>query len=79
MGLLLLWALRRAFARSLRQAFGALPPSPETGRERWAWIGLVGSTLFILGFCRAAGFSLWLALPYFGIIALFTLVFARIP
>ncbi|HZO88456.1 MAG TPA: DUF6785 family protein [Chthonomonadaceae bacterium] len=78
MGLLLLWGLRRALARSLKRAFGSLAATSDTAQERWAWIGLVGSTLFILGFCQVAGFSLYLAVPYFAIIGLFVLVFARI-
>jgi hypothetical protein len=78
MGLLLLWGLRRALANSLKRAFGSLPATPETGQERWAWIGLIGCSLFILCFCARAGFSLILAVPYFAIIGLFVLVFARI-
>ena len=77
-GLMLLWGLRRAFKESLRRAF----PGEDRGRrpdlgERWAWIGLAGSMVFVLGFCRAAGFSLWLAAPYFAIIGLFVVVYAR--
>lgn len=78
MGLLLLWGLRHALSNSLKRAFGSLPATPETGQERWAWIGLIGCTVFILGFCYAAGFSLILAVPYFAIIGLFVLVYARI-
>jgi hypothetical protein len=78
MGLLLLWGLRRAFARSLRQALDRTRREPEIRAERWAWIGLVGSAVFILGFCYAAGFSLLLAVPFFLILGLFVLVFARI-
>lgn len=46
--------------------------------DRWAWIGLLVSTLFVLGFCQAAGFSLRLAVPYFVIVGLFVLVYARL-
>jgi len=76
--LFLVWGLRRTLGRSLRSAFGRGPRDAEAVRERWAWIGLLGSVLFILGFCRAAGFSLWLAVPFFGVLAMFTLVYARI-
>jgi hypothetical protein len=78
MGLLLLWGLRRSLANSLRRAFRALPATSETGQERWAWIGLIGSSVFLLGFCYVSGFSLLLAVPYFALIGLFVLVFARI-
>ena len=78
MGLLLLWGLRRSLANGLRRAFRSRPATPETARERWAWIGLTASSVFLLGFCYVAGFSLLLAVPYFALIGLFVLVFARI-
>lgn len=68
-GLLLLWGLRRHFRLRSGQSKIENP---------WAWAGLFGSSLFILGFCRAAGLALPLALAYFGVIALFVLVYARI-
>ncbi len=78
MGLILLWGLRRAFASSLRQAFRRGVRSAEAASERWAWIGLLGSAVFVPAFCRAAGMSLWLALPFFGVLGLFVLVYARL-
>jgi hypothetical protein len=78
MGVLLLWGLRRAFARSLRQALDFARREPEVRAERLAWAGLIGSIVFVLGFCWAARFSLLLAVPFFITIGLFVLVFARI-
>jgi hypothetical protein len=78
MGLILLWGLRRTLSVSLRTAFRRGPRSPELRAERWAWMGLLGSMLFVPGFCHAAGLSLWLAGPFFGVIGLFVLVYARL-
>lgn len=77
MGMLLLWGLRRAFAESWQRAFRSRPLAAEARAERWAWIGLFGSMLFLLAFCRAAGLSLWLGVPFFGVLGLFVLVYAR--
>ncbi|MCC6730999.1 MAG: hypothetical protein IT208_16870 [Chthonomonadales bacterium] len=77
-GLLLLIALRRHLRASLGSVLRRGPRSEEESTERWAWIGLVASTAFILGFCHLAGFSLALAAPYMAAIALFVLVYARI-
>jgi hypothetical protein len=78
MGLILLFGLRRSFGESLRRSFrrGALEAGAPA--ERWAWIGLIGSIVTILGFCAVAGLSLWLALPFFTTLGLFILVYARI-
>lgn len=78
MGLLLLWGLRRSFRESLRRAFETNESTSDARTERWAWIGLVLCLAFILGFCHFAGFSLNLSLPFFLILGLFVLVFARI-
>ncbi|MCC6442530.1 MAG: hypothetical protein IT210_03620 [Armatimonadetes bacterium] len=74
-GLFLLWGLRRTLRESLRQSFAKGKGNPT---ERWAWAGLAGSVVFVLGFCYAAGFSLRLAVPFFALIGLITLVYARI-
>lgn len=75
-GLLLLWGLRSAFRTSLRRSF--LSGRSAEGTDRWVWIGLIGCTLFLLGFCYTAGFSLRLSVPFFLILGLFVLVYARI-
>jgi len=77
-GLLLLWGLHRHLKQSLVRALHPSGGDPQTVQERWAWIGLITSTLFVLGFCQVAGFSLRLAIPYLSVIGLFVLVYARI-
>ncbi len=78
MGLILLWGLRKTFGESLQRAFQQKERDADALVERWAWIGLGGSVVWVLGFCYLAGFSLWLAAPFFLIIALFIVVYARI-
>ena len=73
-GLLLLWSLRTALLKGLRDAFrkgGDLS-------ERWAWCGLVLSSIVATGFMIRAGLDTRLAVGFFAILALFTLVYARI-
>lgn len=84
-GMLLLWGLRHTLADSLRSSFGrphgsriAQHATHNAPSDRWAWLGLFACTLFVLGFCYAAGFSLRLALPFFVVIGFYVLVFARI-
>ncbi len=82
-GLILLWGLRPSLTESFRRSFfgpgtgrqvaeGA--PAPEPG----VWIGLLLGAAGVLGFCHLAGFSLRLAAPFFGILGLFVLTYARI-
>lgn len=78
MGLLLLWGLRHSFRESLRRAFESNEQDSDAKTARWAWIGLAVCVTFILSFCHLAGFSLNLAIPFFLILGLFVLVFARI-
>lgn len=77
-GLLLLWGLRIFFRDSLKRAFRKSGADADTRTERWAWVGLVLCGLFVLGFGAAAGFSLLLAIPFFLILLLYVLVYARI-
>jgi hypothetical protein len=77
MGFILLWGLRRTFGESLRRAFRRGPRDADARTERRAWLGLFGSILLVPAFCRAAGLSLWLGVPFFGVVGLFVLVFAR--
>ncbi|MCC6445734.1 MAG: hypothetical protein IT210_20055 [Armatimonadetes bacterium] len=76
-GLILLWGLRATLGQSFHRSFGRAGDRSSPS-DRGAWIGLAGSSLFILAFCHIAGFSLKLALPYFAIIGVFVLVYARI-
>ncbi len=78
MGLILLWGLRKTLGESLRRSFQRGVREPDSLPERLAWMGLFGSGTLIMGFCYLAGFSLWLAIPFFTVIGLFILVYARI-
>lgn len=78
MGLVLLLGLRATLMKSLRRAFARGRPDPEVVEERWAWIGLALSGLFVLAFCRAAGMAIWLAAGFFGMLLIYVLVVARI-
>jgi hypothetical protein len=78
MGFTLLWSLRHTFRESWRRSFHRLHGEEPALRERWAWIGLISTSVFVLGFCYAAGFSLKLAIPFFAILFIFVLVYARI-
>ncbi len=78
MGLILLWNLRDHLTRSLARSVGLLRPNSETGQERAAWTGLGLGTAGVLTFCSLAGFSLALAIPYFIVLGLFVITYARI-
>ena len=77
-GLILLWSLRRSLAASLRRALRRRSSGPDEPSDRLAWLGLIGSAGFVLGFAALAGMSMRLALPFFAIIGLWALVYARI-
>jgi len=77
-GLFLIWGMRRTLATSLRESFRRGRISPGFAAGRWAWAGLIASALFVLGFCSVAGLSLKLAIPFFIVIGIITLVYARI-
>lgn len=77
-GLLLVWGLRKHVGPSLAALVRRGPKTEDERAEGIAWLGLGVSTLFILAFSHLAGFSLLIAIPYFAVIALFVLVYARI-
>jgi hypothetical protein len=77
-GLILLWGLRHTFRDSWRRSLLRSRGEASDPAERWAWVGLIASALFVLMFCSAAGFSLKLAIPYFSVLGIFVLVYARI-
>lgn len=77
-GAILLWNMRRSLWRSLRSVLTPGDLSPRLASERRAWFALAASIAVILGFCEYAGLSLWLATPFFAILGIFTLVYARI-
>jgi hypothetical protein len=63
-GLLLLWGLRATFRNSLRRSFVERQRDAESRADRTLWLGLFACTVFVLGFCYAAGFSLRLSVPF---------------
>jgi hypothetical protein len=79
-GVLLLEGSRRQLRQQWRRAF--LQPWRATTAEdreaRAAWIGLGASAAFLLWFCRQAGLSVSIALPYFAVLGCFVLVYARL-
>ncbi|MFM7321965.1 MAG: DUF6785 family protein, partial [Armatimonadota bacterium] len=75
--LFLLWRLRPHLAASWNAAFGGTVSNIRDASARRAWIGLSASSVLVLGFCHLGGMSLWIAAPYFAIIALMALVYAR--
>jgi hypothetical protein len=77
-GMLLIWGMRKSLGKSLLHVFRKNDVSSPFNDERKAWFGLAASVVVILGFCEFAGLSLWLSVPYFAIIGIFTLVYARI-
>jgi len=82
-GLLLLWGLRRNFRVSffdfrLSGMRSRIENQASKNDSPWPWLGLFVCAVFVLGFCYAAGFSLRLALPFFLVLGLYVLVYARI-
>jgi hypothetical protein len=73
-GLMLLWGLRKSLGKSISSVFSRRGDPVE----RWAWIGLLGSATGVCVFFAKAGFDWRLSWPFFAILALFTLVYARI-
>ena len=76
----ILYTARRHLASVGRRALGlaAGAPTPEEREETHAVWGLAGGAIFLLGWCWAAGFALQIAVPFFGVLLCFVLVYARI-
>ena len=78
-GLLLIWGARRHIAQIWRMAVRSerdgesYPLTP-----RLVVLGIIGGTLFVLGWCYLNGFTLKLALPYFLVLLLYVTVQVRI-
>jgi len=75
--LTLLWLGRRRWRESLQAAFSR-SAAPDRQAERWAWWGLVGCTLIVFAWYRAAGMSTATWLVFFGLVGAFMLAFLRI-
>ncbi|MBM3459024.1 MAG: hypothetical protein FJX77_10900 [Armatimonadetes bacterium] len=78
MGLILLWGLRRPVWESLQRTLGLDRRGGRDREETWAWVGLAAGTSGVLAFCHFAGLSLKLAIPFFLVLGLFVLTYARI-
>lgn len=80
-GLIMLWLARGHLREIFAAAFGA-PSNADDSREpmpyRWALLGLIAGTVFFLGWCALAGMSWTIALPFWIIVLLFGLTYARV-
>jgi hypothetical protein len=77
---LLLYGARKHLVLIARRAFGFAPPgrTAEEREERTALWALLGGLLFLMGWAWVSGFSLLIAVPFFGVLLCFTLVYARL-
>jgi len=76
-----LWVLRRHLKESFLAAFGHGKSSGEPGEVsayRLAWLGLVGGTMFIIGFAMAVGMSLLVGILFFLVIFVQIFVLTRL-
>jgi len=81
LGLGLLWSARRSIKQALADLLSPRQPTRDPDapfRPRWALLGLLLSSAFVLAFCRIAGLATWVAVAYLAILGLVALVCARI-
>jgi len=80
LALLALWASRNSIKHALQVALGkvAADDQGEPLRYRWALLGLVVGTGFLLLFWRYAGMNLWAVAVVFGIYFLLALAITRV-
>ena len=65
-----IWATRKHLSEVLKKilGFGAkADDSREPMPYRWAVLGLMGALIYLIGFCRVAGMSVWVAALFFAI------------
>ena len=63
-----MWATRKHLWNVLRGAFGRttkIDESKEPLPYRWAILGMIGAFIYLIGFCNAAGMSIWVAVLFF--------------
>ncbi len=80
-GLIMLWLARAHLREALAAAFGVRSNADDSGEPmpyRWAVLGLIAGTVFFLAWCALAGMSWTIALPFWIIVALFGLTYARV-
>lgn len=79
-GIFLVFVAREHLVRVFRQVGRGpklIDDSDEPMSYRWAVIGFILSTAFMLIWAKAAGMALWTSAIYFGLFLLFALVYAR--
>lgn len=81
LGIFLVWVAREELGqivqKALRPAASKLEDADEPMSYRWALIAAVGGFAVMVLFAMRAGMLLWTAAIYFGLILLFSLVYAR--
>ncbi len=81
MGALLLWPIRHHVAALAREAVGRSQPAPDSTEPfgaRFVLGGLILSLAGVLGWSLFAGISWWVALPFFAIYLVASVVIARL-
>lgn len=80
LALFMLYAARGHLRDVWRKAWGYAPvdDSYEAVPYRWSVLGLGAGAVFFLAWCQVSGMSLALALPFFLVVMLFALTYARI-
>ncbi len=79
--LILLWVARNHLKRAWAKATGALAELDDNAEAVpyiFAFTGLAAGSVFFLGWCMAAGMSLKLAIPFWLLILMFGLTYARV-
>ncbi len=71
-----LWVLRKHLKDSFKVAVSGV--GEEAAKYRLAWGGLIGGSLFIIGFAKFAGMSLLVAVIFFLLLLVHTFVYSRI-
>ena len=74
---------RHYFAATVRRALGrSTGAEADDSREPWsyrtAYLGLIGGSLLLMGFCVACGMSLWVAVVFFAIYFLLSIAVTRV-
>jgi hypothetical protein len=80
-GLIMLWLARGHLREVFGAAFGGradIDDRDEPMPYRWAALGLIAGTVFFLSWCGLAGMSWTIALPFWIIVLLFGLTYARV-
>jgi len=80
-GLIMLWLARGHLRQVFTAVLGAPSNADDSGEPMpypWAALGLIAGTVFFLGWCALAGMSWTIALPFWIIVLLFGLTYARV-